>query len=1127
MLRPIFKLLSHGKLTVLLFHKVPIVRSAYVANEIDLATFERVVTNASRLFNIIPLDDAVLALRAGNLPDRAACITFDDGYADWLGGAVPVLERHQLHATFFITTGQFSGQPMWNERILHAIAQAPASLGSLVLPGLPLPHMALQSVADKQWAIRQLDELLKYQEPQLREHTLLALEQITGASARNVPVMSDSDLRTIHSKGFGIGSHTVSHPILTQCNAAMALQEMVQSREQLEAIVRGKITAFAYPNGVPQRDFDPTHIEMVKRAGYTCALTTHFGAANGATSVFQIPRFTPWGPTAGKMTLQFARNLLGQPKTLVEQQTDQKRVLMVAFHFPPQAGSSGILRTLNFVKYLPQNGWTPTVLTASAHAYVEQRNDLVGAIPPRTHILRAFALDAAKHLSIANKYPMLLALPDRWSSWWVRAVVLGMRDIRKHRPHLIWSTYPISTAHLIGGTLARLSGLPWVADFRDPMVNADYPSHPLQRKLWQWLEAYVLRHATACVFTTLRAAIAYGERYPASAAKCMVIENGYDEDAFTGVQPNRFGTPPSTLLMLHSGLIYPHDRNPSTFFAAIQALIDEGTLDRSRLCIRFRAPHHDEEVKTFAKAHGLEDVVDIAPPVPYRQAIAEMMGADLLLVFQGSYFNAQIPAKIYEYVRAQRPVLAVLDPAGDTAKQLGQFEGVYFGDISDPKKIKMALSKLIVEYKTTLKNSLIDNLSNIKKYSRIAQSERLGSIFSDISLKQTYLFVLPWPLTGLGGVNQVVINLAREMQKSSQLSTLVLVADWNAATPVWEVVHGIKTVRWRIRSFNENMGIKEKIAYRLWLGKFSADFERFCRAHSVVAINPHFPDATTFALKSSVDTFKKLTPFIVSFHGGDLSRIQTGTGSRLAQWQKLVTGASAVVTCSHDLGQKLTQTFGGHVALHVVHNGLDADAFVAMSNLDKPRTGRMILNVAKFEHKKGQDVLIQAFARISGEYPDVNLVLVGATDIALPDLRTMCARNDLIDRVTFCPDMPHSHVATVFNNASIFTFPSRQEPFGIVLLEAGAFGLPVVATRVGGIPEILTDGVTGKLVSPDNPEELATCLRALLDAPVDAKAMGERLRKHVTTHFTWSIAYEKYLALVPLNVGAVKSGSLA
>jgi len=83
-----------------------------------------------------------------------------------------------------------------------------------------------------------------------------------------------------------------------------------------------------------------------------------------------------------------------------------------------------------------------------------------------------------------------------------------------------------------------------------------------------------------------------------------------------------------------------------------------------------------------------------------------------------------------------------------------------------------------------------------------------------------------------------------------------------------------------------------------------------------------------------------------------------------------------------------------------------------------------------------------------------------------------------------------------------------------VLLEAGSFGLPVVASSVGGIPELLTDGVTGRLFHPDNRAELSLCLRALLDSPEIAKQMGARLREYVLSNFTWSVAHEKYAALI-------------
>lgn len=413
---------------------------------------------------------------------------------------------------------------------------------------------------------------------------------------------------------------------------------------------------------------------------------------------------------------------------------NNKKVLMIAFHFPPQAGSSGILRTLNFAKYLPANGWSPIVLTANPRAYEECRDDLLKSIPADTKVIRAFALDAARHLGIKRKYPSILALPDRWSTWWFGAVLAGLKEIRKEKPSVLWSTYPITSAHLIGATLARWTGLPWVADFRDPMINGDYPSEPLQRRSWQWLEALVMRTATRCVFTTERAAEVYKKRYPEAAGKCVVIENGYDEEAFVGNTPLRMDVNADQIFMLHSGIIYPRDRDPSAFFAAISSLIDSGRLERQRLKIRFRAPHHGDEVGALANSYGLSDVVDIAPPIPYREAIGEMLGADLLLVFQGSHFNSQIPAKIYEYLRTGKPLLGLLDQTGDTATQLRTFEGIGLANIADHAEISTVFEQWLDQRKVPEYLSAQQrNVDTVQRYSRSSHTERLASLMSELN----------------------------------------------------------------------------------------------------------------------------------------------------------------------------------------------------------------------------------------------------------------------------------------------------------------------------------------------------------------------------------------------------------
>jgi glycosyltransferase involved in cell wall biosynthesis len=275
----------------------------------------------------------------------------------------------------------------------------------------------------------------------------------------------------------------------------------------------------------------------------------------------------------------------------------------------------------------------------------------------------------------------------------------------------------------------------------------------------------------------------------------------------------------------------------------------------------------------------------------------------------------------------------------------------------------------------------------------------------------------------------------------------------------------------------------------------------------------HYPGPSAITLDRNVRGCGRAISLIVSFHGADLSALQRAPGNVIAMWRRLLSRVDAVVVCSNDLGRKVIEVFGDAVVPRVIHNGLDALAFVAMASASTPLAGRNILNVAKFEEKKGQDVLIRAFALIADDYGDVDLVLIGASDKALPALKELCANEGMEKRVRFLPDTPHEKVADYYRLATIFALPSRQEPFGIVLLEAGAFGLPVVASSVGGIPEILTDGLTGRLVAPDDPAELARCLRMVLDSPESARDMGARLRHHVLSNFTWTSAHDKYVAL--------------
>src|SRR5262245_39806857 len=124
-----------------------------------------------------------------------------------------------------------------------------------------------------------------------------------------------------------------------------------------------------------------------------------------------------------------------------------KRVLMVAFQFPPFAGSSGVQRTLRFAQHLGAFGWAPLVVSAHPRAYEAISPELLAGVPDEAIVRRTFAFDAARDLSILGRYPGFLARPDRWASWRISAVLAGLQLIRRHRPSAIWSTYPIATAH--------------------------------------------------------------------------------------------------------------------------------------------------------------------------------------------------------------------------------------------------------------------------------------------------------------------------------------------------------------------------------------------------------------------------------------------------------------------------------------------------------------------------------------------------------------------------------------------------------------------------------------------------------------------------------------------------------
>lgn len=419
------------------------------------------------------------------------------------------------------------------------------------------------------------------------------------------------------------------------------------------------------------------------------------------------------------------------------------RVLLIAYHFPPCGFSSGMQRTLCFSRDLREHNWAPLVLTAHLRAYAATKTGQLRQVPEDVPVRAAFALDTKRHLGIGGRYLGWMALPDPWVSWLPGAIVAGIQMIRKYRPAVLWSTYPIATAHLIGLYLHRITGVPWVTDFRDPMTEEDPQTgehFPEDKRLWsvrRWIEKQSIHHCTRAIFVTPGSLEIHRRRYPSFSDRMAVIGNGYDEENFSAAE-HLVRTPQaksSQLLLLHSGVLYPGpDRDPTAFFAALAALKETGKISSDALQVRLRATGYDGYYRQLILKYRLADIVSLEQAAPYQDALAEMLTADGLLVFQGRTSNPAIPAKLYEYLRARRPIFALVDSRGDTAAVLSRARTGIQVPLDNAETIQRGLVQFLSELRQG--TSSLPSEQAIVEHSRKLKAKQLASLLSEVATEQ-------------------------------------------------------------------------------------------------------------------------------------------------------------------------------------------------------------------------------------------------------------------------------------------------------------------------------------------------------------------------------------------------------
>lgn len=290
-----------------MFHRVLPRVDPLFPGEPDVRRFEEILCWVRKSFDVLPLGRAVEHLAAGTLPARALAITFDDGYADNHDVALPLLARHGLAATFFVAADFLDGGRMWNDTIIESVRRCDGNTLDPDLPGVG--RLDLSSIAARSAAIERLLRELKHLPPAIRAgHT----ERIAEACRATLPdnlMMRSTQVRALRAAGMEIGAHTLGHPILAALDAPTARREIAGGKERLEELLQEPVGLFAYPNGRPGRDYGAEHVEMVRAAGYKAAFSTAPGAAGRASTIFELPRFTPWDRTELRFGLRLVANL--------------------------------------------------------------------------------------------------------------------------------------------------------------------------------------------------------------------------------------------------------------------------------------------------------------------------------------------------------------------------------------------------------------------------------------------------------------------------------------------------------------------------------------------------------------------------------------------------------------------------------------------------------------------------------------------------------------------------------------------------------------------------------------------------------------------------------------------------
>jgi peptidoglycan/xylan/chitin deacetylase (PgdA/CDA1 family) len=300
--------LTRHRLSILLYHRVLPQPDPINNWDVTAEEFDAQMAQLAAHFTPLPLAEAAARLARGALPPGAVCVTFDDGYADNCTVALPILQQRGIPASFFIATDFLNGGRMWNDTVVEAVRVC--ARDRLELSAVGLASLPLGDAHTRRSTIDYILNAIKHRPPAHRDAAVRCVLEQAGQRLPDDLMLTDAQVRALRCAGMSIGGHTARHPILANLPPDQARREVLECRDRLTELLREPITLFAYPNGKPGLDYGREHVDMVRAAGFTVAVSTVPGVATRASDPLQLPRQSPWDRNPLTFSMRLAKSYL-------------------------------------------------------------------------------------------------------------------------------------------------------------------------------------------------------------------------------------------------------------------------------------------------------------------------------------------------------------------------------------------------------------------------------------------------------------------------------------------------------------------------------------------------------------------------------------------------------------------------------------------------------------------------------------------------------------------------------------------------------------------------------------------------------------------------------------------------